>query len=307
MASRSLSQSVARSVRSIRPSTAIARSVRTCQCPAAVRQIHITSSNPLRPSYRQLRPVTSSICQPQKRTLFIQTEDTPNPDALKFKPNQRVLPDPFPSPYVEYLSPRSTITPPYPSPLAAQLLAIDGVTGVFFGSDYITISKDAGAQWAHVKPEAFSLITEAVTSGQPMVTIKESEDGVEEEADSLAYNENDSEVVGMIKELLETRIRPAIQDDGGDIEFRGFENGQVYLKLRGACRTCDSSTVTLRNGIESMLMHYIEEVQGVQQAFDQEEEVAMQEFQKFEERLRAQQGYVPASTTGKGTLDTVEG
>jgi len=96
----------------------------------------------------------------------------------------------------------------------------------------------------------------------------------------------------MIKELLETRIRPAIQEDGGDIEFRGFseETGEVSLKLRGACRTCDSSTVTLKNGIESMLMHYIEEVKSVVQVLDQEEEVAMAEFQKFEERLRQTSG-----------------
>ena len=105
------------------------------------------------------------------------------------------------------------------------------------------------------------MITEAVTSGEQIVNTvenKTAEAGQEGgEQDTLGYHENDSEVVGMIKELLETRIRPAIQDDGGDIEFRGFENGNVLLKLRGACRTCDSSTVTLKNGIESMLMHYV--------------------------------------------------
>jgi len=138
---------------------------------------------------------------------------------------------------------------------------IDGITSVFYGADFITVTKSADANWAHVKPEVFSLITEAVTSGAQIVNITENisgqsgQEGGEE--DSLSYNENDSEVVGMIKELLETRIRPAIQEDGGDIEFRGFEGGQVLLKLRGACRTCDSSTVTLKNGIEGMLMHYV--------------------------------------------------
>lgn len=105
------------------------------------------------------------------------------------------------------------------------------------------------------------MITEAVTSGEQIVNTvenKSSEAGQEGvEQDTLQYDENDSEVVGMIKELLETRIRPAIQEDGGDIEFRGFDNGNVLLKLRGACRTCDSSTVTLKNGIESMLIHYV--------------------------------------------------
>jgi len=140
---------------------------------------------------------------------------------------------------------------------------VEGVTAVFYGPDFITVTKASDSSWAHVKPEVFSLITEAVTSGQPIVNkvdAKGAESGQEGgENDTLSYNEADDEVVGMIKELLETRIRPAIQEDGGDIEFRGFENGQVLLKLRGACRTCDSSTVTLKNGIESMLMHYVSE------------------------------------------------
>ena len=113
-------------------------------------------------------------------------------------------------------------------------------------------------------------------------------------ADSLSILEDDTETVQMIKELLETRVRPAIQEDGGDIEFRGFEDGWVKLKLRGACRTCDSSTVTLRNGIESMLQHYIEDVKGVDQVMDQEESIAMHEFAKFEEKLRQQKGSAPA-------------
>lgn len=204
-----------------------------------------------------------------RRTIFIQTEGTPNPDAIKFLPNHRVLPENLPTPFIEYLNPRSTIAPPYSSPLAAQLMNIDGVKSVFYGADFITVTKDADANWAHIRPEVFALITEAVTSGQKIVNVAEKKDGEGaegasgEERDSLAYDENDSEVVGMIKELLETRIRPAIQEDGGDIEFRGFEDGDVKLKLRGACRTCDSSTVTLKNGIEGMLMHYVSCTLGV--------------------------------------------
>ena len=212
---------------------------------------------------------------------------------------------------------------------------MDGVTSVFYGSDFITVTKASNAQWAHVKPEVFSLITEAVTSGEQIVNTVEntsSESGQEgADQDTLGYDENDDEVVGMIKELLETRIRPAIQEDGGDIEFRGFENGNVLLKLRGACRTCDSSTVTLKNGIESMLMHYvsdgahhrgdwrerstltcpshtqIEEVQGVTQVLDQEEEIAMKEFAKFEEKLKLQKGAAAVpSTTSNSRLEKVE-
>ncbi|EAQ86605.1 hypothetical protein CHGG_07858 [Chaetomium globosum CBS 148.51] len=280
-------------------------------------------SSPLRP---RLAPTTHAqpwralLPHTARRSIFIQTESTPNADALKFLPNHQILPAGLTTPFIEYLNPRATIAPPHPSPLAAQLMNIDGVTAVFYGADFITVTKAADANWAHVRPEVFALITEAITSGQPIVNVAERKEGgggvggaagegegAAEEKDSLAYDENDSEVVGMIKELLETRVRPAIQEDGGDIEFRGFENGYVMLKLRGACRTCDSSTVTLKNGIEGMLMHYIEEVQGVHQVLDQEEEIALAEFAKFEEKLKAQKGEVPPSTVGKGSLDTASG
>lgn len=178
---------------------------------------------------------------------------------------------------------------------------VEGVKSVFYGKDYITITKDSSTLWAHVKPEVFSLITEAVTNGQPIVNIVENKTGEEGQGSASevqpTYAPEDEEVVGMIQELLETRIRPAIQEDGGDIEFRGFHDGEVLLKLRGACRTCDSSTVTLKNGIESMLMHYIEEVKGVKQVLDQEEEIANLEFAKFEEKLRAQKGIDAAAAS----------
>jgi len=245
------------------------------------------------------------------RQIFIRTQETPNTDALKFVLGYQILPDAFPSTFLEYLTPRSTLSPPYPSPLATQLFNIDGIMSVFYAADSITITKAAEANWAHIKPEIFSLVTEAITSGAQIV--KTDVDGPKEkgenclEKDSLTYSEDDSEVVSMIKELLETRIRPAIQEDGGDIEFRGFENGEVLLKLRGACRTCDSSTVTLRNGIESMLIHYIEEVKGVRQVLDQEEEVAIAEFARFEEKLKQQRGKDTAhSATGDSSSTLAE-
>lgn len=267
------------SSRLVRPATALlsattsttARyaSPRACHAlRAAARAAHtsargsvLAGPRPARPSLSAHRPPAGAAPR-GVRSIFIQTENTPNPDALKFLPNHRVLPETgLSAPFLEYMNPRSTIAPPYPSPLAAQLMNIDGVTSVFYGADFITVTKSADANWAHIRPEIFSLITEAISSGQPIVTVSDKQqqaaaDGTEER-DSLAYDENDSEVVGMIKELLETRIRPAIQEDGGDIEFRGFVDGYVHLKLRGACRTCDSSTVTLKNGIESMLMHYV--------------------------------------------------
>lgn len=290
-------------------------STSTSSIPSARRAYHISSSSS---SSRPRTHGSSSAHQPSwslagrgRRSIFIQTENTPNADALKFLPNHQVLPEGIAAPFIEYLSPRATIAPPYPSPLAAQLMNVDGVTAVFYGSDFITVTKAQDANWAHIRPEVFALITEAITSGQqivrPAAEATASSAGGEAggpptEVDSLQYDENDSEVVGMIKELLETRIRPAIQEDGGDIEFRGFEDGTVKLKLRGACRTCDSSTVTLKNGIESMLMHYIEEVEAVEQVLDQEEEIALSEFAKFEEKLKTQKGPgVPPSSASKST------
>lgn len=220
-----------------------------------------------------------------------------------------MLPQDFQGTSIEYTSPRSTISPPNPSPLAARLLGVDGVSSVFYGPDFITVTKAAETNWAHVKPEVFSLITEAVSAGEQIVSVAEpgsDTSGAPAAEDSLVIKDDDDEVVAMIKELLETRVRPAIQDDGGDLDFRGFKEGTVFLKLRGACRTCDSSTVTLKNGIESMLMHYIEEVTAVEQVLDEEEEIAIQEFAKFEEKLKSQKGAAPPTSVGKGSLDFVE-
>ncbi|KAL8908733.1 MAG: hypothetical protein Q9171_005319 [Xanthocarpia ochracea] len=141
---------------------------------------------------------------------------------------------------------------------------IDGITAVFYGPDFITITKAADANWAHVKPEVFSLITEVVNSGERIVSASEKDASTAGQnkglPDSLAYDEKDSEVVGMIKELLETRIRPAIQDDGGDVDFCGFENGKI------------------------------EEVQGVTQVVDEAELTSNEEFERFEEKLRERKG-----------------
>ena len=195
------------------------------------------------------------------RTIFIQTENTPNENALKFVPNHSVIPPALSLSYIDYSSARSTLAPPHPSPLAAQLMSVDGVKSVFYGPDFITITKEADVEWAHIRPELFSLITEAVQSGAPLVKVTEDqskENGQGSTAmDSLTYDENDSETVGMIKELLETRIRPSIRQDGGDIDYRGFEDGNVFLKLRGSCQGCGSSDTTLKHGIQNMLMHYV--------------------------------------------------
>lgn len=211
------------------------------------------------------------------RNLFIQTASTPNEDALKFLPSHDVLGKGTGT--VEFLNGRDA----HSSPLARKLFGVDGVRGVMFGPDFITVEKDAEDKWPVLKPEIFSLLTEHFSSGAPVLM-----EGTEAHEDTQ-YNQDDSEAVSMIKELIDTRIRPAIQEDGGDIAYRGFtDDGIVLLKLQGACRSCDSSSVTLKNGIESMLMHYVEEVNGVEQVLDKEEQVGLEEFQKLEKRIEQQ-------------------
>lgn len=156
------------------------------------------------------------------------------------------------------------------SPLAMKLFTVDGVKLVMFGSDFITVEKSAeDLNWQLLKPEIFSILTEYLTNGSPIM------DESWKLSNDMDFNEEDDEVVLMIKELIFTRIRPAIMDDGGDIEFVSFReaDGTVFLRLKGACRSCESSLVTLKNGIESMLKHYIEEVQSVEPVEDTEEEV----------------------------------
>ncbi|KAF9948494.1 hypothetical protein BGZ65_008031 [Modicella reniformis] len=220
---------------------------------------------------------TNIFATQQVRTMFIQTETTPNQDSLKFIPGVAVMPG---SSTAEFLDTRNAMT----SPLAKKLFQIDGIRGVFFGPDFITITKDQDAIWQLMKPDIYSSIMDFFASGQPIIN---SEDGETVHSDTMIL-EDDSETVQMIKELLDTRIRPSIQDDGGDIEYRGFKDGIVKLKLKGACRTCDSSTVTLKSGIENMLMHYVPEVSAVEQVFDPEEDMSQLEFEKLERRLMNQ-------------------
>ncbi|CAO3680101.1 unnamed protein product [Rhizopus microsporus] len=208
--------------------------------------------------------------------MFIQTEQTPNDNSLKFIPGTPVLGNGT----AEFLDVRFSMK----SPLAKQLFQIEGVAGVFFGPDFITISKESTAEWQLMKPDIYSAIMNHFTSGQPIVFDEE-----DLAASDTTIHPDDPEEVQMIKELLDTRIRPSIQEDGGDIEYCGFENGIVKLKLKGSCRGCDSAVVTLKNGIENMLMHYIPEVQGVEQVIDENESVALQEFDKLEKKLGEKQ------------------
>lgn len=178
--------------------------------------------------------------------MFIQTEATPNPATLKFLPGRPVLGEGT----MEFLKPEETTS----SPLAARLFDIEGVSGVFFGPDFISVTKN-DSEWQHLKPAILGAIMEHYLSGAEVAEEQPDEAGEEE-----FYEPEDEEIVATIKELLETRVRPAVAQDGGDITFQGFRDGIVYLHMRGACAGCPSSTATLRHGIENLLRHFIPEV-----------------------------------------------
>jgi Fe-S cluster biogenesis protein NfuA len=186
--------------------------------------------------------------------MFIQTEPTPNPATLKFIPGKVVLGDGT----VDYRDPSEATL----SPLAQRLFEIDGVTGVFLGSDFISVTK-GDAEWQHLKPAVLGAIMDHYISGAPTVDAHGGA-GADDEFDAIDdFDPKDEETVKTIKELLETRVRPAVANDGGDITFRGFRDGIVYLHMRGACAGCPSSTATLRGGIERLLQHFCPDVQEV--------------------------------------------
>lgn len=185
--------------------------------------------------------------------MFIQTEATPNPSTLKFIPGETVLPQGT----LHMVNAEEARQ----SPLATSLFAIDGVAGVFFGSDFITVTR-SDADWQHLKPAILGAIMEHYMSGEPILADMAAELAGEEEF----FDEADSDTVETIKDLIETRVRPAVANDGGDITFRGFRDGIVYLTMKGACSGCPSSTATLRHGIQNLLRHFVPEVREVQAA-----------------------------------------
>lgn len=182
--------------------------------------------------------------------MFIQTEATPNPATLKFLPGRTVLAEGT----RDFRTPETASA----SPLAARLFEIDGVAGVFYGSDFITVTK-ADGEWQHLKPAILGTIMEHFMSDVPLIS-DDSEAAVD---DGEFYEPADRSIVGTIKELLETRVRPAVAQDGGDITFHGFRDGVVFLHMQGSCAGCPSSTATLKHGIENLLRHFVPEVNEV--------------------------------------------
>lgn len=209
------------------------------------------------------------------RNMFIQTFDTPNPNCLKFVPGVDVL---------------GTGTADFPdwthshkSPLAKRLFGIQGVKAVFLGPNFLTVTRqDEETQWRVLKPEIYEVIMDFFTVGNMPVLTDDTPS-----SDTL-LDDDDDEIVAMIKELIDTRIRPTVMEDGGDIIFKGFieDGGIVQLKLQGSCSNCPSSSVTLKSGIENMLKFYIPEVQAVEEVKDEMDAVSDEQFQKLEDMIR---------------------
>lgn len=183
--------------------------------------------------------------------MFIQTETTPNPASLKFLPGRIVLGDEN----AEFRDAAEAEA----SPLAARLFAVPGVSGVFLGSDFVTVTRD-NTEWQHLKPAVLGAIMEHFLSGMPILDRKPA--AVDEDE---FFDEADADTVATIKELIETRVRPAVAQDGGDIVFQGFRDGVVFLTMRGACAGCPSSTATLKHGIENLLRHFVPEVREIRE------------------------------------------
>ena len=191
--------------------------------------------------------------------MFIETETTPNPATLKFLPGQRVMP----SGTRDFASPEDAEA----SPLAQALFDTGEVTGVFLGSDFVSVTAAPGADWSSLKPQVVAVLLDHFVSQAPLFAGGDASGiAVPTDEDAMDDDPADAEVIEQIKELIETRVRPAVAGDGGDILYRGFRDGVVYLTMQGACSGCPSSSATLKHGIEGLLKHYVPEVSEVRAA-----------------------------------------
>ncbi len=182
--------------------------------------------------------------------MFIQTESTPNPATMKFLPGQDVMP----SGTADFTSAEAAKA----SPLAERLFALGDIEGVFFGGDFVTVTKSDNIDWTHIRPSVLGAIMDHFTSGAPLMA-----EGAENDSGHKAHEGDDGPLITQIKDILDTRVRPAVAQDGGDIVFHGFEDGIVYLNMIGACAGCPASTATLKNGVENLLKHFVPEVTEV--------------------------------------------
>ncbi|WHU02249.1 NifU family protein [Sphingomonas sp. NIBR02145] len=187
--------------------------------------------------------------------MLIETEATPNPATLKFLPGRTVME----AGTRDFASPEEAEA----SPLAVALFTLGDVTGVFFGRDFISVTIAPGSDWRDVKPDVLGILLDHFAANMPLFHAASAGFSVPPESADFGDNPEDAEIVAQIKELIETRVRPAVANDGGDIVYRGFDAGKVYLQMQGACSGCPSSTATLKNGIEQLLKYYVPEVTEV--------------------------------------------
>lgn len=187
--------------------------------------------------------------------MFIETETTPNPATLKFLPGRIVMD----AGTRDFATPEEAEA----SPLAEMLFALGDVEGVFFGKDFVSVTAGPGTDWQCLKPDILSVLLDHFTANMPLFKPASAGFSVPSEGEGFADDPADADIIVQIKELIETRVRPAVANDGGDIIYRGFDKGKVYLKMQGACAGCPSSTATLKQGIESLLKHYVPEVSEV--------------------------------------------
>jgi len=208
--------------------------------------------------------------------MFIQVQETPNPMTLKFLPGRRILVESGRT--YEFTDTRQAKN----SQLAGLLMRIDGVKSVFFGEDFLTVTKTSeDEEWSLIKPHVFATVMDYLQSGKPVIS---EETGSDHPTDTTILPEDD-EVVATIKELLETRIKPMVQEDGGDVIFVGFENGVVRLRLQGSCTGCPSSAVTLKQGIKNMMQFYVPEVKDIVEESD-EQNLVDEKFEELEKSIR---------------------
>ena len=188
------------------------------------------------------------------RAMLIETEATPNPATVKFLPGRTVMA----AGTRDFASPEEAEA----SPLAEALFGLGDVAGVFFGRDFVSVTAGEGVEWAHLKPDVLGVLVDHFSAQMPLFRAGAADFSVPAE-EEFADNPEDADIVAQIKDLIDTRVRPAVANDGGDIVYRGFDQGKVYLKMQGACAGCPSSTATLKNGIEQLLRHYVPEVTEV--------------------------------------------
>ena len=188
------------------------------------------------------------------RAMLIETEATPNPATVKFLPGRTVMA----AGTRDFASPEEAEA----SPLAEALFGLGDVAGVFFGRDFVSVTAGEGVEWAHLKPDVLGVLVDHFSAQMPLFRAGAADFSVPAE-EEFADNPEDADIVAQIKDLIDTRVRPAVANDGGDIVYRGFDQGKVYLKMQGACAGCPASTATLKNGIEQLLRHYVPEVTEV--------------------------------------------